>query len=104
MQKYADMDFMPLRWGHYRVLIIASLGQFLGSALTTLVGVILPLIRLASHDGLPSFQLGFIGTVHLIGIMFGSLLFERLCYKYGYLLFFRVFPGLVLIDSLCAYF
>ena len=84
---------MPLRWGHYRVLIIASLGQFLGSALTTLVGVILPLIRLASHDGLSSFQLGFIGTVQLIGIMFGSLLFGRLSDKYGYLLFFRICPA-----------
>ncbi len=44
-----DMDTMPLRWGHFRVLIVASLGQLTGAALSTLVGIILPMIRIV-HD------------------------------------------------------
>ena len=36
--KMINMDTMPLRWGHYRVLIVASMGQIIGAGLATLVG------------------------------------------------------------------
>lgn len=103
-EKTVNMDTMPLRWGHYKVLIITSLGQVVGAALATLVGIILPLIQILKHPELSSFQQGMVGCTSLIGIMVGSLLFGRLSDKYGYLFFFRLCPLLVLVASLFAFF
>lgn len=99
-----NMDTMPLRWGHFRVLIVTSLGQVIGAALATLVGIILPLIQILRHPELTSFQQGMICSISLIGIMIGSLVFGRLSDKYGYLFFFRLCPLLVLLASLTAFF
>lgn len=98
------MDTMPLRWGHYRVLIVASMGQVIGAGLATLVGIILPMIQLLRHPELSSFQQGMIGCTSLIGITIGSLLFGRLSDKYGYLFFFRLCPLIVLAASLFTFF
>lgn len=103
-EKTVNMDTMPLRWGHYKVLIITSLGQVVGAALATLVGIIIPLIQILRHPELTSFQQGMVGCTSLIGIMVGSLLFGRLSDKYGYLFFFRLCPLLVLFASLFAFF
>lgn len=103
-EKTVNMDTMPLRWGHYKVLIITSLGQVVGAALATLVGIIIPLIQILRHPELTSFQQGMVGCTSLIGIMLGSLLFGRLSDKYGYLFFFRLCPLLVLFASLFAFF
>lgn len=99
-----NMDTMPLRWGHFRVLIVTSLGQVIGAALATLVGIILPLIQILHHPELTSFQQGAICCTSLVGIMIGSLIFGRLSDKYGYLFFFRLCPVLVLLASLLAFF
>lgn len=102
--KIVNMDTMPLRWGHYRVLIVASMGQIIGAGLATLVGIILPMIQLLRHPGLTSFQQGMIGCTSLIGITIGSLIFGRLSDKYGYLFFFRLCPLIVLAASLFTFF
>lgn len=99
-----NMDTIPLRWGHYRVLIVASLGQVTGAGLATLVGIILPMIQILRHPELTSWQQGLIGCTSLVGITLGSLFFGRLSDKYGYLFFFRFCPLLVLVASLLAYF
>ncbi|MEG1617560.1 MAG: MFS transporter [Bacteroidales bacterium] len=99
-----NMDTMPLRWGHFRVLLVASLGQLLGAALATLIGVVIPLIQIIRHPELTSFQQGVIAGSELIGLMLGSLVFGHLSDKYGYLFFFRFCPALVLLFSLIAYF
>lgn len=99
-----NMDTMPLRWGHYWVLIVASMGQIVGAGLATLVGIIIPMIQIIRHPELTSLQQGLIGCTSLIGITFGSLLFGRLSDKYGYLFFFRLCPLIVLAASLLAYF
>lgn len=99
-----NMDTMPLRWGHFRVLIVTSLGQLIGAGLATLVGIILPLIQILRHSGLSSFGQGSVACTSLIGIMLGSLLFGRLSDKYGYLFFFRLCPLIVLGASLLAFF
>lgn len=103
-EKTVNMDTMPLRWGHYRVLIVASMGQIIGAGLATLVGIILPMIQLLRHPELSSFEQGMIGCTSLIGITAGSLLFGRLSDKYGYLFFFRLCPLIVLAASLFAFF
>ncbi len=96
----ADMDTMPLRWGHLQVLLVASMGQLTGAALSTLVGVVLPLLQLARHADLPALAQGAIAATPLIGITAGSLLFGRLSDRRGYLLFFRLCPLIVLAGSL----
>lgn len=99
-----NMDTMPLRWGHIRILIIASAGQFFGGVLAILVGVIAPLIAITHHPGLSSWLQGFVFASGLIGIMFGSLFFGRLSDKYGYLFFFRLCPILITGASLWIFF
>lgn len=95
-----NMDTMPLRWGHIRILIIASAGQFFGGALAILVGVIAPLIAITHHPELSSWLQGFIFSSGLTGIMLGSLFFGRLSDKYGYLFYFRLCPLLITGASL----
>lgn len=98
-----NMDTMPLRWGHFRVLLVASLGQMTGASMATLIGIILPLMQLFLHPELSSGAQGAIGCTGLVGIMIGSLLFGRLSDEHGYLFFFRFCPALVLTGSLLAF-
>lgn len=99
-----DMDTMPLRWGHYRVLIVASLGQLTGAGLATLVGIVLPMIQIIRHPALTSLQQGGIACTSLVGIMVGSMLFGEWSDRKGYLFFFRLCPLIVLAASLFAFF
>lgn len=99
-----NMDTMPLRWGHIKILIIASAGQFFGGALAILVGVIAPLIAITHHPELSSWLQGFIFASGLIGIMVGSLVFGHFSDKYGYLFFFRLCPVLIAGASLWIFF
>lgn len=99
-----NMSEMPLRRGHFRVLAVASMGQVTGAGLSTLVGVIIPMIQMLNHPELSPFVQGIIGCTSLIGITIGSMLFGRLSDKYGYLFFFRFCPFLVFLASLFIYF
>lgn len=99
-----NMDTMPLRWGHIRILIIASAGQFFGGVLAILVGVIAPLIVITHHPALSSWMQGFIFASGLIGIMLGSLVFGHFSDKYGYLFIFRLCPLLILFASSWIFF
>lgn len=99
-----DMDTMSLRWGHYKLFIIASLGQLIGSGLATLIGIVMPMIQLVSHPELSSLQQGLISCLSLVGIMVGSSLIGNLSDKYGYLFLFRLCPILILAASLFAFF
>lgn len=103
-QQMVNMDTMPLRWGHIRVLAVASMGQITGAGLATLVGIILPMIQMLLHPELTSLQQGLVGSTSLIGIIAGSLFFGRLSDRYGYLFFFRLCPLVILAASLLAYF
>lgn len=98
-----NMDTMPLTWRHIRVFLIASLGQFLGAALATLVGIIIPLIQIVRHPELTSFEQGALGCTGLVGIMVGAALFGHLSDRFGYLFFFRLCPVLVLVASALAF-
>lgn len=93
---------MPLRGANYKVLAVASLGQLLGSGLSTLVGVVIPLLEIGRNPQLTPFQQGVTGAMALVGIMVGSLIFGRLTDRYGYLLFYRLCPAITLVASLLA--
>lgn len=99
-----DMADMPLGWRHIRIVLIASLGQFTGQGLATLVGIVIPLMQLATHPELSAALQGLTGCISLIGIMTGTVVFGRLSDRYGYLLFFRLCPALILGASLLAAF
>lgn len=99
-----NMDTMPLRPGHIKILIIASAGQFFGGVLAVLVSVIAPLIAITHHPELSSWLQGFIFSSGLIGIMVGSLVFGHFSDKYGYLFFFRLCPVLIAVASLWVFF
>ena len=103
-QQSVGMDDMPLRWGHFRVLIVASLGQMTGAALATLVGIVLPMLRIADHGSLSPLQQGALAATSLAGITAGSLLIGRWSDERGYLFFFRACPALILAAALLAYF
>ena len=95
-----DMDNMPLRWGHLRVVIIASLGQLTGGALATLVGVVLPLMQVVGHRTLSSLEQGVLASMSLTGIMIGSILIGRWSDKRGYLRYFRLSPLIILAGAI----
>lgn len=97
-----DMATMPIGWRHIRVVLIASLGQFIGQGLATLVGIVIPLMQLAIHPELSAGMQGILGCISLIGIMLGTVVFGRLSDRYGYLLFFRLCPLIILASSLTA--
>ena len=82
-----NMEKMPLKWCHIRIVYIASLGQLIGQGLATLVGIVIPLMQLTIHPELSSGMQGLMGCISLIGIMLGTVVFGRLSDRYGYLLF-----------------
>ena len=97
-----DMETMPLGWRHIRIVIIASLGQFIGQGLATLVGIVIPLMQLTLHPELSSAMQGLLGSISLVGIMIGTVVFGRLSDRFGYLLFFRLCPLIIVASSLLA--
>lgn len=97
-----SMDTMPLRWGHIRVVMVASLGQLTGGALSTLVGVVLPLMLATSHSHLSSLAQGALAAMSLVGIMAGSILIGRWSDERGYLRYLRLSPIIILVGSIIA--
>lgn len=97
-----DMATMPLTWRHYRIVAVASLGQLIGTALATMVSVMIPMLQIVTHPELPSWQQGLLGAIDLIGIAIGSVILGKLSDKYGYLLFFRICPTIMLLAALLA--
>lgn len=101
--KMENMATMPLRWGHYRVLLSASMEQVIGTALSGLVGIIIPLINLVLHPQLSSLMQGVLGATGLTGIALGSLIIGKMSDRYGYLWLFRMCPVLIMAGSLLAF-
>ena len=97
------LDTMPLRFGHFRVLITTAMGQFLGAAVATLSGVLIPLLAIVQHHELDSVTQGLIASMELIGIMVGSFVIGKLADKDGYLPFLRLSSILVFIGALVVY-
>lgn len=102
MEKLQNMATMPLGRRHVWVVFVASLGQLIGTGVATLAGVIIPMLNILTKPGLSSTMQGIIGAMDLIGIMFGSVILGRIIDKYGYILFFRLCPLLVLIASVVS--
>lgn len=100
--KGLNMDDMPLRLGHFRVLVVASLGQVTGAALSTLIGVVIPLMQILLHTTLPPLKQALLASMSLIGIMVGSILIGRWSDRRGYLRYMRLSPALILLGAIIA--
>lgn len=99
--QYTESD-MPLNMRHIWIVAVASLGQLVGTAVATVAGVIIPLINIMSHPELSSLMQGLIGAADLLGIMIGSVIIGNLSDRYGYLLFFRLCPLLIVAASVVS--
>lgn len=97
-----DMATMPLRLGHFRVLVVASLGQITGAALSTLIGVVIPLMQILLHTTLSPLKQALLASMSLIGIMVGSILIGSWSDKRGYLRYLRLSPALILLGAIIA--
>lgn len=94
---------LRLRPAHYYILVSASMEQVIGAALSTLVGVIIPMIQLILHPELSAVMQGIIGAAGLVGIGVGSLSIGRLADRYGYLLWFRLCPVIIMCGAAVVY-
>lgn len=103
-QSVEYMETMPLRWGHFRVLIVSSMEQIIGAALSTVAGIIIPMVAILYHSEVSEFVQGLLGAAGLVGISLGAALFGRLGDKYGYLGLFRIFPLLMVAASVLVFF
>lgn len=95
---------MPLGARHIWITFVASLGQLIGTGVATLAGIVIPMINIVGHPGLGAPMQGLIGAADLLGIVVGSVVFGRLSDRYGYLLFFRLCPALMLAAALISVF
>ncbi|MDE6510998.1 MAG: MFS transporter, partial [Muribaculaceae bacterium] len=66
-QKTIDMADMKIGPRQIFIMTAASLGQFIGQGLATLVGIVIPLIQLVAHPELSSGIQGLMGCISLIG-------------------------------------
>lgn len=93
---------MPFGWRHVWIVSVSSLGQMIGTAVATLVSVLIPMIQIVGRPELTSVEQGLMGAMDLIGIAVGSVVLGRLSDRYGYLLFFRLCPVVMLFASAMA--
>lgn len=104
MNNMIPLSRMPLRPRHWYILLVASMEQLIGAALSTIVGVMIPLILLLGAPRLDSFEQGVLGASGLVGIAAGSVIIGRLMDGMGYLLLFRLCPLIIAAGSAGVYF
>lgn len=100
--KLVPLSEMPLRARDWLLLLTASMEQIIGAALSTIVGVIIPLILLLGQPELTALDQGILGASGLIGIAIGSVIIGKLMDAIGYLSLFRLCPVLIAIGSACV--
>lgn len=92
---------MPLCRSHFRVLVNGSMEQITGAGLSTLAGIIIPMVKLV-HDGpsMSSLAQGVTGAAGLTGIAVGAAVIGKLTDRLGYAAFFRACAVMVIAGSL----
>lgn len=97
---------MKLTGRHWWVWAVSSMEQIIGAALSTIVGVVIPMIALLSPHGANAsgFMQGLMGAAGLLGIAIGSPLIGRLSDANGYLKWFRICPMMIFVGSMLIFF
>lgn len=90
---------MPLTARHWWLVAVASMEQIIGATLSTIVGIIIPLLNLFLHPELSAPLQGVMGAMGLIGIAVGSAVIGPLSDRQGYLVWFRVCPVLIMAGT-----
>lgn len=95
------LSSMPLCRSHLRVLVNGSMEQITGASLSTLAGIIIPMVKLL-HDGqsMSSLAQGVTGAAGLTGIAVGAAVIGKLTDRLGYAVFFRACAVMVIVGSL----
>ena len=104
MSQLVPIAQMPLRARHWYIFAVASLEQLIGAALSTIVGVIIPLILLLGSPHLSATDQGILGASGLIGIAVGSVIIGKLMDSMGYLLWFRLSALIIAAGAAGVYF
>lgn len=97
-----EVATMHLRAAHYFVIFTCSLGQIIGTALATIVGIVIPLMQIVGHPELSAGMQGLIGCANLVGIVVGSPVFGKIADRYGFLGVFRLCPALILVAAVVS--
>lgn len=98
------LDQMPLTGRHWYIAIVASMEQLIGAALSTIAGIMLPLIHLLGRPEVSATEQGVIGASGLVGIATGSMIMGRLMDSLGYLMLFRLCPAMIVAGSVGVFF
>lgn len=104
MHKLIPLSAMPLDWRHWYVFAVASMEQLIGAALSTIVGIMIPLILLLGSPQLTEVEQGILGASGLLGIALGGAIIGRLMDRTGYLFWFRLCPLLIAGASVGVWF
>ncbi len=104
MPKNIPLALLPLDWRHWYLFAVSAMEQMIGGALSTIVGIILPLIILLGEPKLSPLDQGLLASSNLIGIALGSVIVGKLMDKEGYLLLFRLCPLLIFAGSIGVYY
>lgn len=94
----------PMNSRHIWLVAVSSMEQIIGAGLSTLAGIIIPMINLLLHPEMSSGMQGLAGSVGLIGIAVGSPVIGRLADKWGYEFFFKLCPIIIMAGSLLIFF
>lgn len=94
----------PLSMRHIWLTTVSSMEQIIGAGLSTLAGIIIPMINLMAHPELSTPLQGLAGAAGLIGIAVGSPIIGRLADRQGYLFYFRACPVIIILGSLLIFF
>ena len=56
---------MPFGWRHVWIVSVSSLGQMIGTAVATLVSVLIPMIQIVGRPELTSVEQGLMGAMDI---------------------------------------
>lgn len=104
MANLVPLEEMPLSPRHWYILCVASLEQLIGTALSTVVGIMLPLILLLGTPHLTPTEQGILGASGLVGIAVGAPIIGKLMDRIGYIFLFRLCPLIIAAGSIGVYF
>ena len=93
---------LPLSGRHWYIVLVSSMEQIIGATLSTVVGIIIPMLNMLLHPELSATVQGLMGATGLVGIALGSAVIGPLGDREGYLWWFRLCAILIIIGCLAA--
>lgn len=97
-----NIQDLPLKPRHCYFVLVSSMEQIIGAALSTIVGIVIPLLNLFLNPHLSAAMQGLMAAMGLIGIAVGSAVIGPLSDRMGYLSWFRACAVLIILGSVVA--